>query len=361
MTGIAETATPLPCPRRWLVRLPEVFAPLSAEIIARLDGGKATRLSGEYAIISLAGPEVLRREDAGMFVQWNLPLEHSWPCHPQGMEGFIEKAAQAMARKFADRCPQTVLIGPLDPSAPHRYYRTLASNLRGRALQVFPKIQPLPPEEQDPAAETLFCLVGKEGLFCGMQSPAAANGFYPGGTKFISQGTADTISRAGAKIAEALHYFRLWLPELPAASHWLEIGASPGGMTSELLARGHRVTAVDRAPLDRRLLGRPGLTAVVADAAEFAPPAGVRYDALLSDLNGDARESLRLVIRLSRFLKPGGLVVFTMKTPGSETVPAIIDLFHAVRDAAAASGLDLIARTHLTYNRQEFTLFLRKT
>ena len=78
----------------------------------------------------------------------------------------------------------------------------------------------------------LFCLVGKEGLFCGLQSPAASNGFYPGGTKFIRQNTPDTISRAGAKIAEALHYLQLKKTPPPAGSQWLELGASPGGMTA---------------------------------------------------------------------------------------------------------------------------------
>ena len=47
-------------------------------------------------------------------------------------------------------------------------------------------------------------------------------------------------------------------------------------MTAELLARGYRVTAVDRAPLDRRLENAPGLRMVLADAATFQPGAGRR-------------------------------------------------------------------------------------
>ena len=64
-------------------------------------------------------------------------------------------------------------------------------------------------EAQDSRAPTLFCLVGKEGLFCGLRSPRAANGFHAGGTKFIRQSGPGNISRAGAKIAEALHYLQL--------------------------------------------------------------------------------------------------------------------------------------------------------
>jgi 23S rRNA C2498 (ribose-2'-O)-methylase RlmM len=251
-------------------------------------------------------------------------------------------------------------MGPLDPGSPNKYCRSLASNLRGRTLQLFPPLRAATAEAQNPDEASLFCLVGKEGLFCGMQSPRAANGFHPGGTKFIGQDSLETISRAGAKIAEALHYLLMYRPPLPAGSHWLELGASPGGMTSELLARDYRVTAVDRAPLDKRLERRPGLTFVRADAAAFLPQQAARYDALLSDLNGDARESIRLVINLSRFLRPEGLVVFTLKTPGAETVSEMIELFNDVVAGATAAGLRLIAKTHLTYNRQEFTLFFER-
>ncbi len=344
-------------PPAWLVRIPEVFAGMAAEILQRLGAGTATKLGSEYFLLKSLPPAALRESEAAIFVQWNLPAEHSWPCCPQTMEGFIEKAAQTLLRKFGSRNPQAILIGPLEPGSPQPYYKSLASNLRGRTLQVFPKLRAGTADEQDGSAETLFCLVGKEGLFCGMTTPRDANGWHPGGTKFMSQSRAGTISRAGAKIAEALHYLRLHRAPLPEGSHWLELGASPGGMTSELLDRGFRVTAVDRAPLDPRLNRRPGLTFLKADAATFLPPPGTVCDALLSDLNGDALVSLRLVIRLLPYLRPGGLVVFTLKTPHTETLTDITALCQTVLASAAAAHLRLIAITHLTYNRQEFTLF----
>jgi hypothetical protein len=351
-----EVKTP---PQRWLLRIAEVFADRVEEILALLGTGSVTKLGAEYYLIKTANPEALRSADAAMYVQWNLPVEHSWPCCPQEMDGFIEKAAQALWRKFGPRGPQAVFMGQLHPGSPLKYYRTLASNLRGRTLQLFPRLAASGAEEQDGDRETLFCLVGKEGLFCGMQSPQKSNGLYPGGTKYVSQNTPDTISRAGAKVAEALHYLLMYLPALPAESHWLELGASPGGMTSELLARGFRVTAVDRAPPDKRLDRHRELTFLCADAATFQPPHGVCYDALLSDLNGDARESIRIVIRAAKHLRPGGLVIFTLKTPGAETVSETTALYRSVVESAAAAGLALLARTHLTYNRQEFTLFFR--
>lgn len=349
--------------RPWLVRIPDVFEGVTDEILAGCGLTSSKRLGSGYHLIHIADPSSLRTSDAAMFLRWNLPVEHSWPCNPQKMDGFIEKAAQTLLRKFGARQPQTLLVGLLDPSSTNRYYKTLASNLRGRALQIFPAL-PVPAndaEAQDPAAPTLFCLIGKEGLFAGMQGPRESNGFHPGGTKFISQSSPDTISRAGAKIAEALHYLKLHRPPLKAGSHWLELGASPGGMTSELLKRGHSVTAIDRAALDPRLNGEEGLHFFHSDVAAFRPTAAMRFDALLSDLNGDPLESLHQVLRLSANLRPGGLVVFTLKTAGVNSFEQAIGLFHEAVKRAAAAGLRLIARTHLTYNRQEFTLFFERS
>lgn len=347
-------------PTPWLLRIPEIFDGMAEEILTALGVEGRTRLGQEYHLVKVADGPALHRSEAAKFIRWNLPLEHSWPCNPQKMDGFIEKAAQTLLRKFGDQNPQGIFIGPLNAASPDRYYKGLASNLRGRVLQLFPKLPAANVEEQDPNQKTLFCLVGREGLFCGMQTPRLCNGFYPGGSKFIDQDSPDTISRAGAKIAEALHYLGLHRPALPKNSHWLELGACPGGMTSELLAREQRVTAIDRAALDRRLNGRSGLRFIQADVATFTPPLGSVYDALLTDMNGPPFESLEQVIRLSANLRKGGLVVFTLKVPRIENVKEPCDLFRSIVKAAVAAGFAVFAQTHLTYNRHEFTLFFEK-
>lgn len=344
-------------PTPWLVRIPEIFEGIAPEILRRFGAQTSTWLGLDFYLLKSAPQEAVQRSETAKFARWNLPMDHTWPCNPQKMDGFIEKAAQTLLKKFGERKPQGIFIGTLHPTSPDKYYKGLASNLRGRVLQLFPKLAANSVEEQNPAEETLFCLLGKEGLFCGMQSPRACNGLYPGGSKFIDQDSPDTISRAGAKIAEALHYLLLYRPPMPEGSHWLELGACPGGMTSELLARKQRVTAIDRAPLDKRLDGRPGLKFVLEDVAAFQPRAGAIYDALLCDMNGPPEESIEQVIRLSSSLKKGGLVVFTLKVPRIENVDEPCALFRFITGMATAAGLRLIAQTHLTYNRHEFTLF----
>ncbi|MFT4175107.1 MAG: hypothetical protein QM627_00490 [Luteolibacter sp.] len=357
-----------PVDRLWLVRLADVFSPEARWIFGEAGVRLSRELSGGYFIVHAPDGWHLRAAEAGVFLRWGMRVDHGWPCNPQKMEGFIEKAAQALARKFSSLRPQAVLVGALDPA--NRYYKTLASNLRGRALQVFgdENIGRGGVEEQDPSRPTLFCLVGKEGLFCGCVPPREANGFFPGGTKFIRQNAPGTISRAGAKVAEALHYLPLvksvrWLEgngDASSKAHWLELGACPGGMTSELLERGFRVTAVDRAPLDKRLDGAAGLKFFLGDVREFRPAAGERYQALLCDMNGDPLEAFRQVLRLSGHLETGGVVIFTLKSTGAEDCREILKLLGEVLAIAADGGLECLVKTHLTYNRYELTLIFEK-
>jgi len=351
-----------PTTSHWLIRISEVFGDYTDEILAALSASVVRKLGTEYYLISVADPELLLDSVAAMYLRWKMPLHHSWPCNPEQMPSFVEKAAQALFQKFSGQAVQAIFMGPLDAGLANPYHRKLASNLRGRTLQLFPPevacFKEI--EAQNNGVETLFCLVGKEGLFAGKVTPRAANGFYPGGTKFISQGASDTISRAGAKVAEALHYLMLDRRVPAAGKHWLELGASPGGMTSELLRRDYRVTAIDRAPLDKRLDGAPKLQFILGDVTAYLPKPKVTFDAMMCDMNGDALESITQVSRLAAHLVEGGVVIFTLKTPGAVSFSEINELFATVVQAAAARGLRLFAKTHLTYNRLEFTLFFEK-
>jgi hypothetical protein len=346
-------------PAAWLVRVPLVFTGLASELFKHMGATSGKKLGQDYHRVVLPSADVLRLPEARLLISWNLPVHHEWPCHPQNMQGFVEKAAQGLVAKFSAMNPQTILVGPLHPGPAHRYYRTLASNLRGRVLQLLPGSSAArrDAEAQDPEAPTLYCLIGHEGLYAGVQSPRMCGGFFPGGTKFIKQSSPGAISRAGAKIAGALHHLRLHRAAMPEKCHWLELGASPGGMTSELLARGHRVTAVDRAPLDSRLRQADGLQFVRKDVAAFHPQPGEIFDALLCDLNGDALESLRQVTRLTPQLRRGGIVIFTLKMPGVQSLPAMVALSDSAAQMASSAGLILVSQTHLSYNRHEFTMF----
>lgn len=341
-----------------LIRISEVFAPFHGEILERLGVQSAKQLGNEYFLCQADDTIPTKDHDCATFVRWHMPVQHAWPCCPEKMDDFIEKSCHSLWRKFAPGAPQNIHISCFLPGSPLPYYKTLASRLRSRCLQVFfPQGHEKNLELQDPNELTLFVFVGKEGLYAALASPRACGGFYAGGSKFISQSSEHSISRAGAKIAEALHYIRLHQYELPASARWLELGASPGGMTAELLHRGYQVTAVDRAPLDPRIASHPALEFFPENAATFIAPLGKTYDALLCDLNGDAEESLRIACRQIPSLHPGSLIVFTLKNHKASRLDERIDLEQIIISQASHAGLTLIARTHLTYNRNEFTLF----
>ena len=357
----AAAKTPqAPSPPTWLVRMPSAMAEGGAALLKRAGFQLGKRLGEEMALVRGPVGAHPRQGDAAIVVTWAIPVDHAWPCCPQEMEGFVEKAAQALFRKFGAKNLQALLVGQLNPGSPIRYYRTLASNLRGRALQLFPHLAHGDAEAQAPEKPTLFCLVGREGLFAGIASPREANGFYPGGVKFIAQGRG-TISRAGAKLAGALHALTLHRPVPEKGAHWLDLGASPGGMTWELLRRDYRVTAVDRAPLDPQLRREENLTFIREDAVFFRPDPGERFDAMVCDMNGDPERSFEDVARLSAHLKRGGPVVFTLKTPGAGSIDDILRLHRTVVRLAEGAGLREITATHLPYNRQELTLFFERT
>ena len=344
----------------WLLRIPEVFADLRAEILAAM-GAVSCKELGSYCLVRLPAGGSPRGGAAAIFVPWCLPVEHAWPCDPGKVDGFIEKAATALERKFAARKPRTVWVGVLQPGPGDGWFKRLASNLRGRCLQLFPD-SALPLADagsQRPDEAALFCMVGASGLYAGMASPRACNGFYPGGICHFPKSAGTSISRAGAKIAEALHYAALHGEPPGKGAHWLELGASPGGMTLELLNRGHRVTAIDRAPLDERLKGAEGLEFYLQDVTVWKPKPGTEFDALLCDMNGDPLEAFAQVIRLSTWLRDGAWIIFTLKTAGHAGMEDLLKLHAKVVANAKAAGLHHLATSHLSGNRREFTMWFR--
>lgn len=345
----------------WLVRTPEVFADVRAEVFSGM-GCVVRKDFGDYRLVGMPEGISPRDGEGGIFVSWCLPVHHAWPCDPRKMEGFVEKAATALQRKFAGESPAAVWVGAMEAGPADGWFKRLASNLRGRTLQLFPGASvPLTEAgEQDPAVPALFCLVGRYGLYAGLASPRVCNGFYPGGVRFLPKSSDKTISRAGAKVAEALHHGRLFGEAPGLGAHWLELGASPGGMTSELLGRGARVTAIDRAVLDARLVGAKGLTFVLKDVASFQPAEGVLYDALLCDMNGDPEEAFAQVVRLSAYLRMGAWIIFTLKTMGSEGYSDLVALHDRVLTKSKKAGLRHRETSHLSGNRREFTMWFER-
>lgn len=140
------------------------------------------------------------------------------------------------------------------------------------------------------------------------------------------------VSRGGVKLAAALDHFGID----PAGGACVDLGASTGGFTDVLLARGAaRVLAVDvgHGQLHPRIAADPRVTSFEGQDARTATPEllGGRADLAVMDVSFI---SLRLVLpAVPQLLRPGGDLVALIK-PQFEVGRALVDK-GLVRDAAA--------------------------
>jgi 23S rRNA (cytidine2498-2'-O)-methyltransferase len=75
-------------------------------------------------------------------------------------------------------------------------------------------------------------------------------------------------SRAFKKLEEALAIFGL---NVKTGDTCVDLGACPGGWTHVMVARGAHVTAIDRSPVDDRLMGHKNVSFVKGDAFTWVP------------------------------------------------------------------------------------------
>ncbi len=99
-------------------------------------------------------------------------------------------------------------------------------------------------------------------------------------------------SRAHKKLREAIEVFDLNPRKGEAA---VDLGASPGGWTAVLVQRGCRVIAVDRSPLDEKLMKDRRVTFAEGNAFSWTPKAPV--DWLVCDVIATPDKSIALLDR----------------------------------------------------------------
>ena len=168
-------------------------------------------------------------------------------------------------------------------------------------------------------------------------SPTKTSPFPNGECRFVEDHIGPP-SRAYLKLWEALT--RLGAHPVPGET-CVDLGASPGGWTWALARLGASVTAVDRAPLEPRVAGMPGVDARIDNAFGLEP---WPVDWLVSDVVAYPERLLALV---RRWIEAGAArrIVCTIKFQG-ETDHA------AVAEFAAIPGGQLM---HLFHNKHELT------
>jgi len=206
------------------------------------------------------------------------------------------------------------------------------------------------------AADEAFVQFGlatpSEGFFSAAPPPervrlSRALSRFPGGVVEIAP-DRKAPSRAFAKLAEV--ELRLGR-RIAVGETCIDLGASPGSWTYLALARGGRVTAVDRSPLRDDLMANPRLTFVRGDAFRYEPPEPV--DWLLCDVIAYPERSFEL---LETWLARRWCRQFcvTIKFKGQDEYPKL----EAFKAGLARSGAEFYLR-RLCANKNEVTAFGR--
>jgi 23S rRNA (cytidine2498-2'-O)-methyltransferase len=168
---------------------------------------------------------------------------------------------------------------------------------------------------------------------------------FEGGAVEVPQDPAPP-SRAYRKLLEA--EIRL-AARIARGETCVDLGAAPGGWTHVALARGARVIAVDRSPLDPALMAHPSLAFVQGDAFKYAP--GAPVDWLLSDVIAYPPRIIELLERwiAARLCRR---FIVTIKFRGEADYPEIERLAAILE----ASGAEFELR-RMCSNKNEVTAF----
>lgn len=105
---------------------------------------------------------------------------------------------------------------------------------------------------------------------------------YPIGEMSFQEDQLNPPSRAYLKLWE---FFTCHSPRVPTAEeHLLDMGACPGGWTWVLQSFGGKVTAVDKAPLEKRIAELPKVSVLNQSAFGLAPNRIEKVDWFFSDI-----------------------------------------------------------------------------
>ena len=296
-----------------------------------------------------------------IFSRYWAPIEYMWPTK-LNEKGFIEKCAQGLAKKFTQKKFQNIIVYSLD-----RKQQKLASNLRGRLLQVFQENKTISSSEKliqewtknpcsQPAAnKVLIVTLSDKCIWAGICPIEIAGSVFGGGRHYVSISNETIASRAASKFVEAIEFLKLKNISIEQHKKWLELGAAPGGITYELTRRNCEVWAVDNSDLSEELKKNPLVHFYKTDARDFN--SHIVFDAIFCDLNGPPRLSAEICNSKTNLLKKQGLIIHTFKIHSlsefEDDLKHIVTLFENKKNS-------FLAARHLYNNKQEITLFFQK-
>lgn len=171
-------------------------------------------------------------------------------------------------------------------------------------------------------------------------------------------------SRSAAKLAEA---FKVMIPasdvenRVTSGMRAVDLGASPGGWTSVLVYHGMMVDAVDNGAMDEALMETGQVKHYQADGFIFRPKRR-NVEWLVCDMVEKPVKVAHLMADwfIEEYCRQA---MFNIKLPMKKRYQAVQQYLQAIRDRLAEAGMrhyELTAK-HLYYDREEVTVYLRRT
>ena len=162
-------------------------------------------------------------------------------------------------------------------------------------------------------------------------------------------------SRSAAKLAEAMLEFlgaRKFEPGLTA----VDLGASPGGWTWQLVQRGFMVTAVDNGPMDARLMESGQVKHRRDDGFHYRPPDPVHW--MVCDM---VESPSRIATLVGRWLAQGWCreSIFNLKLPMKKRWEEV-ERCRGIIDEALGGGGYFLRMKQLYHDREEITAYLAR-
>jgi 23S rRNA (cytidine2498-2'-O)-methyltransferase len=258
----------------------------------------------------------------------------------------IVKAAKSLGARFAAlwiETPDTndgkALASLIKPLTPH-----LEKGLR-KAGVVF----------DDAQAEDRLHVFFVGGLACYVGVSRVGNSStWPMGIPRLRMPSA-APSRSALKLSEAMLEFtagRQFEPGLTA----VDLGASPGGWTWQLVQRGFMVTAVDNGPMDARLMESGQVKHRRDDGFHYRPPDPVHW--MVCDMVESPAKIARLV---AKWVAEGWCVetIFNLKLPMKKRYEEVLRCRAIIDEALGGKGYYLRMK-QLFHDREEVTAYLAR-
>ena len=169
-------------------------------------------------------------------------------------------------------------------------------------------------------------------------------------------------SRSTLKLAEAIDWF-LTPGETKESMHEgvtaVDLGASPGGWTYQLVRRGVAVTAIDNGPMDNTLLDSGLVDHVRADGFAYRPRYPVEW--MVCDI---VEQPIRVARLVAEWIADGDCrrSIFNLKLPMKKRYDELARCRAAMDEICQAQGVHCMIRfKHLYHDREEVTGYAWRT